>query len=103
MRTLRCAFYAARLSPRYLQTIHPQALALPNVFGKIRSWRGRAQKMQKCDSGPGGRRFKSSRPDFWIQTDTARFGMPPKRAVAVFVDVKTPVIVRFSQIGEDYR
>ena len=51
------------------------------------------------DSGPGGRRFKSSRPDSLIQIDTARSGMPPERAIDVFVDVISSTIISFQYLS----
>src|SRR5204862_5995445 len=74
-----------RFKPAGGSSSHPQALVLSCYTTRV-CHRGVAQPGRAPGSGPGGRRVKSSRPDSSIQADTARFGMPPERAVDVFVD-----------------
>jgi hypothetical protein len=51
--------------------------------GFARNGVGRSITIDYQNLGAGGRGLTFSRPDSLIQTDTARFGLAPKRAVVV--------------------
>src|SRR5438132_5814956 len=77
----------ARCKPRKHQNSAPSCLMLKSLGFCLGAWLSLARAP---GSGPGGRRFKSSRPDLSIQKDTARFGIARERVVDEIVDRISP-------------